>query len=188
MTNGIEVVVVGVSKVAKVENINLIVLLDKKNKRQLSVLCDEDLYHQIYRRMSHGRLDWSNSYPELFSILLRSCEQKFEIDIYGMKQGLYQASLIDAKTGVSYPVKCSHGVFMAFVMGMPIYVDTDLMDKMGVPFQSGIAKASLPISVIPEELIKKSMSEAIATENYELASELRDELIKRSGKNPHGKS
>lgn len=179
MNNGVEVVLTGVSKLAQMEDVCLLVLVDRKNQRQLSVLCDLDIYNQVYSRMSVKDFDWSDSYPEVFASLLKSCGRKFEIDIYGMSQGLYQASLVDVETGVSKPVKCSHGVFMAMVTDMPIYVDKDLLDTMGTTFKEGIAKASLPISVIPDGLIQKTMEDAVASEDYELASELRDELAKR---------
>lgn len=182
MNNGVEVVLAGVSKVALLDDVCLLVLVDKKNQRQLSVLCDQDIYNQVYFRMSGKQLDWSDSYPEVFASLLKSCDRKLEIDIYGMSQGLYQASLVDVETGVSKPIKCSHGVFMAMVTDMPIYVDKDLIDAMGTSFQEGATKASLPISVIPDNLIRKGMDEAVASEDYELASELRDELNKRKGR------
>lgn len=188
MINGVEVVIAGVSKVSATGEVCLIGLLDRKKNRQLAVLCDEHLFHQVYSRMSHEEMDWSDCYPEVFASLLKETNRKLEVDIYGMSRGIYQASLVDQDTGESKPVKCSHAIFMALVADMPIYVDADLMRRMGTPYEVGATKASLPISVIPERLIKKSMDEAIAAEDYELASELRDELKRRSENESHENS
>lgn len=181
MTNGVEVVLSGVSKVSAMGEICLLVLLDQKKMRQLAVLCDEHLFQQVYVRLSDEKQDWGNEYPEVFASLLKESGRKFEVDIYGMSRGIYQASLVDVETGESKAIKCSHAVFMALVANFPIYVDADLMRRMGTPYETGAAKASLPISVLPERLIKKTMDDAIAAEDYELASDLRDELKRREG-------
>lgn len=181
MTNGVEVAISGVSKISAMGEVCLISLLDYKKMRQLAVLCDEHLFHQVYMRMSKENLDWSNEYPEVFASLLKENGRKFEVDIYGISRGVYQASLVDVETGEAKAIKCSHAVFMALVANMPIYVDADLMRRMGSPYEIGAAKASLPISVLPDRLIKKSMDDAIAAEDYELASDLRDELKRREG-------
>ena len=61
---------------------------------------------------------------------------------------------------------------------IPIYIEEDLLERNCVRLQSDGAY-SLPITTASTKVLKEAMEQAIATENYEFAARLRDEINSR---------
>ncbi|MBQ4295555.1 MAG: UvrB/UvrC motif-containing protein, partial [Prevotella sp.] len=54
--------------------------------------------------------------------------------------------------------------------------------RQSVPFTEGAVGVSVPVNVISNEMLKKALDKAVDEEDYEQASQLRDELLRRGGK------
>ena len=50
-----------------------------------------------------------------------------------------------------------------------------------MPHQDDAVGVSIPVNVLSAEMLQKALEKAIADEDYEKASQLRDELNKREG-------
>ena len=193
MYNGIKLFFKGVSQVVGSSEVSLLVLVNEEENRQLAILSDKLIWQQLQMRVQNKHINWDIRMPEVFAQLLSQSEAKFELNILGFTEGIYHASIVNVESGEAVPVKCSDGIFIAMVSHMPIYVDKDLLKRQGSSFSATSQKIALPINAIPDTLIQKSLDEAIRDENYELASNLRDELRKRhadeaDGDTPSAKS
>ena len=58
----------------------------------------------------------------------------------------------------------------------------NLFLRQSVPFTEGAVGVSVPVNVISNEMLKKALDKAVDEEDYEQASQLRDELLRRGGK------
>ena len=58
-------------------------------------------------------------------------------------------------------------------------MEEKLFIRQSVPFEAGKSRMALPVNVLSTALLEDALPKAIKNENYELASNLRDELNKR---------
>lgn len=182
MIKGVKVHLQAISQIVESRDVNLILLVNEENDRQLAVMCDQDVSRQLGRRLEHKEMGWEQHLPEVCVALLSLAGEDFALHINSIDNGVYKASFVNLRTKIATPIKCSEGILMAVVGEYPIYVDEGLMRAMSAPYSASSTRAALPISAIPDHLIKKSMDKAIQDEDYELASELKQELSRREGK------
>lgn len=112
-------------------------------------------------------------------ILATRDKSSLEVRINGVIDGVYQTEIYDRLTQKSFPIRCSDGIFMSVACKLHIYASAEVMRLHSIPYVTGATKVGLPLSVLSEKLLKNSLQMAIETENYEMASNLRDELNKR---------
>lgn len=62
-----------------------------------------------------------------------------------------------------------------------MFMEEKLFIRQGVPYESGKSKVALPLNALTSEMLEDALRKAIENENYELASNLRDELNRRKG-------
>lgn len=179
MMDKIKLKFIGISEVIGIDDVSLLTLVDEEEHRQLIVTCDKAMSKQIKLRMM-AKPELKTLYPEAVDALLQDYGiRQLEVDIVGHNEGTYVTQITDSSTGVSYPVRCSDGILFSLVHGCPLYATAQLMMKQSVSYQPGSPKVALPINVISDEMLKMSLDKAIEIENYEMASNLRDELKRR---------
>lgn len=179
MLDRIKLQIKGISEIVGSDDMALLVLVDETDERQLIVLCDDVIAEQVKTRLfkyyNHDTLlpdaMW-NFFSQLTYI-------QAEIFIYGFHDGIYLTTLMDTLTGKTVKIRCSDAVLLSVVSNIPIYASRELMLTMSEPFQPNRDKVALPINIISETLLKKSMQAAIESEDYETAISLRDELKRR---------
>lgn len=102
--------------------------------------------------------------------------------IYQVRNGIYytylyikrldgEIELVDART--------SDAIVLSMRMGFPIYVYEDILEKEHLRNISPNGSFTLPVNSVNVEMLKKAMDEAVQREDYERASQLRDEIRKR---------
>ena len=62
---------------------------------------------------------------------------------------------------------------------MPIYATREVMQSQSAPYVKNAVRVPLPINVLSDKMIEEALEKAIQSEDYEMASSLRDELKKR---------
>ena len=75
-------------------------------------------------------------------------------------------------------MRFTDAIALAVRNNTPIYIEEDLLERNCVRLQSDGAY-SLPITTASTKVLKEAMEQAIATENYEFAARLRDEINSR---------
>ena len=145
----------------------------------------------------------SNSNPErpLTHDIIKSISNNFNITIsrvviHTLTEGVFHASFfcfMDGDEEIEIDARTSDAIAIAIRMGCPIFTYNDILQEAGI-----ILTDNLPnykdedteeleetkdlLSTLSLGELKKQMKEAINDENYEKASELRDEINKRKEK------
>lgn len=169
----------GVSEIVGLEDVALLGLVDEQKDRQLVVTCDKKMVCLIKKYMTNephvGML-----FPQVMADVLKAqgCYD-LEVWITDVNDGEYKTEVVDGISQKHFPIRCSDGVLFSLVSNAPIYATGKLMMKQSVPFRLGESKIGLPLTILSEQMLQMAMKKAIETENFEMASNLRDELNKR---------
>ena len=104
-----------------------------------------------------------------------------KVEIFRIRAGIFYSHLYIERDGnISY-VDCrtSDALALAVRNNVPVYIGEGLLERNCVRLESNGAY-SLPIATASTKVLKEAMSQAVATENYEFAARLRDEINSRS--------
>ena len=114
--------------------------------------------------------------------------------IFRLEEGIFYSKLVCSNAGkrVELDARTSDAIALALRFDCPIYTTADILDKAGIIFSNepqsqvgqpppiykkGKKKTELQYMDIPE--LEKQLKKAITNENYEKASEIRDEIKRR---------
>lgn len=168
-----------VSEILGIKDVALVSLVNATETRQIVVSCELEMRDLIMKYMT-DRPETQMLFPSVVNDILAAREKSsLEVRINGVKDGVYQTEIYDRLTQKSFPIRCSDGIFMSVACKLHIYASAEVMRLHSIPYVTGATKVGLPLSVLSEKLLKNSLQMAIETENYEMASNLRDELNKR---------
>ena len=145
----------------------------------------------------------SNSNPErpLTHDIIKSITNNFNITIsrvviHTLTEGGFHASFLcfmDGDEEIEIDARTSDAIAIAIRMGCPIFTYNDILQEAGIILTDDLPKYRDEdteeledpkdlLSTLSLGELKKQMKEAINDENYERASELRDEINKRKEK------
>lgn len=168
-----------VSEILGIKDVALVSLVNATETRQIVVSCELEMRDLIMKYMT-DRSETQMLFPSVVNDILATRDKSsLEVRINGVKDGVYQTEIYDRLTQKSFPIRCSDGIFMSVACKLHIYASSEVMRLHSIPYVTGATKVGLPLSVLSEKLLKNSLQMAIETENYEMASNLRDELNKR---------
>lgn len=168
-----------VSEILGIKDVALVSLVNATETRQIVVSCELEMRDLIMKYMT-DRPETQMLFPSVVNDILATRDKSsLEVRISGVKDGVYQTEIYDRLTQKSFPIRCSDGIFMSVACKLHIYASAEVMRLHSIPYVTGATKVGLPLSVLSEKLLKNSLQMAIETENYEMASNLRDELNKR---------
>ncbi|MGX8690297.1 MAG: bifunctional nuclease domain-containing protein [Bacteroidaceae bacterium] len=104
-----------------------------------------------------------------------------EVEIYKIRAGIFYSHLYIERDGNMSYIDCrtSDALALAVRSNVPIYIGEELLERNCVRLESNGAY-SLPIATASTKVLKEAMAQAVATENYEFAARLRDEINSRS--------
>lgn len=118
---------------------------------------------------------------ELYINTLKSFDaQLSSVHIYKIKGGIFYSHLFMERDGNTTYIDCrtSDALALAVRSGIPIYIDESLLESNCVRLQPDGAY-TLPITTASTKVLKEALEQAIASENYEFAARLRDEINSR---------
>lgn len=75
-------------------------------------------------------------------------------------------------------VEIANGLAAAIEKGCPIFIFSEEFERL-YSRQDGEGKVAIPLSSMGKDLLAEALRQAVETENFELASQLRDEMKKR---------
>lgn len=103
-----------------------------------------------------------------------------EVIIYRVVEGVFYSYLFFDKEGeiIRIDSRTSDAVALAMRFGCPIYTTEEILKKESVKWEDG-GPVSVPITVVNETMLKDVLEKAVHDENYELASQIRDEMRRR---------
>ena len=157
------------------DGMGVIILTDMKLLRAITVVCDEPMMQQMYQRAQNPKLCRA-MLPEALLSLLPS---NYELMVFGLFQGQYQVVLMSEK-GDSARLRMSDAVLLMMISDIPLYIEENLMKRQSSPFDETATGIAIPINTMDEPRLQMALKNAIDDENYELASQLRDEIKRRN--------
>ena len=106
-----------------------------------------------------------------------------QIVIYKAKDGVFYSYLYFDKEGEEIKIdsRTSDAVALALRYKCPMYTTKSIMDSEHL-HEMGQGKFSVPISSVSLQMLEEALQSAIEKEEYEQASQLRDEIRKRKEK------
>lgn len=164
-------------QVAGGDGMGVILLTDMQRMRAITVVCDEAMMQQMLLRMRSPKL-CRTLLPEALLSLLPST---YEMMVFGLYQGQYQVVLMD-EHGESARLRISDAVLLTMMSDIPLYIEESLMSRQSTPFDETATGIAIPINTMDVPRLKMALQQAIDNENYELASQLRDEIQRRSSR------
>ena len=76
-------------------------------------------------------------------------------------------------------MRMSDAVLLNIISECPLYIEEQLMRQQSVPFDENARGVAIPINTMDVRRLNMALQRAIDNENYELASQLRDEIKRR---------
>ena len=106
-----------------------------------------------------------------------------QIVIYKAKDGVFYSYLYFDKEGeeIKIDARTSDAVALALRYKCPMYTTENIMESEHL-HDMGEGKFSVPISSVSLQMLEEALQSAIEKEEYEQASQLRDEIRKRKEK------
>jgi hypothetical protein len=159
----------------------ILVLTDRESERQLVIPCDPDTLLSFTNRMD-CKGDYSSSLPDvLVNILMGQTDLHLEVLFDSVKDGAYHAVLYNHDTQEKFPLKDTDGVMLNFISNGKIhmYMDEKLFMQQSTRYDAMAGAVALPINSISSAMLEEGIKNAIANEEYEMASQLSAELKRR---------
>ncbi len=169
----------GLSEITGNEKIGIIVLTDMMEKREITIVSDENMIYQFSLRMKKI-VGTDKLLPEvLFYMLKYQTDVTAEIVIYDIVDGQYLANVYNLNSMEPMKIRASDAVLLSFISDIPLYIEERLMMRQSVPYEIPSQNMALPLNTLDVEMLKDALDRAVKDEKYEMASQLRDELKRR---------
>ncbi len=162
------------------EKEGLLILTDSFQERQLAVPCNSRMYDEFRLRMNNPKHQAELS-DVLFKVIKWQTELSLELVIVSVDNGHYSAILSNTDSLEQVPIDGAEAVLLNYISKdkIPLFIDEKLFLKQSSVYDMKAKGVSLPVNTLSSSMLRKALERAVAAENYELASQLRDELNKR---------
>lgn len=169
----------GVYDIVGNKQVGLIVLTDEEKARQVSLVCDHNMVVQLSLRLEKNvRLE--KLLPEvLWTVVKRYNDMDFMLLFSDVKDGEYITYLCSIDNSVAIQLRASDAVLLAVISGLPIMMDSQLFCRHSTPYYGAKSKVAVPFASLSKEMLEEALQKAVEAEDYEKASQLRDELLRR---------
>ena len=162
------------------EGFSIVRLVDADEQRAISVICDKEMTSQLYIRC-HRVPNREQMLPEvLCSMLLDEGANDLELMVHDILDGQYCVTLLNRRTLSLKSIRMSDAVLLHYISKIPLYMDAGLMARQSIPYNPDTSGLSVPINTLNTEWLNKELKRAIEAEDYRLASNLHEELKKRT--------
>ena len=163
------------------EQDGLLLLSDQEQQRQLVITCSRKILKEITESKNNDINNNDDIAKILWEMIRWQTTLDLSIHINTLEDGVYKALLINEENQFSLPIKADTAILLSLVSHneIPIYMDATLFRRQSSVYQPNAKGLQLPLNIISEPMLHDLLDNAVKTERYEIASELRDELKKR---------
>lgn len=158
----------------------LLILTDSYQERQLVVPCAGRLLEEFKSRLDK-HLHHSDLIDTLLDVIDNQTSLSLSLLITNVEKGAYGAVLNNEDTHKQIGIDGVEAVLLNNISKdkIPLYIDEALFLRQSSKFNIKAEGVALPVNALPVSMLEKTLDKAVAAENYELASQLRDELNRR---------
>lgn len=159
----------------------LLILTDAFQERQLAVPCSGSELAEFKQRLDK-RKPSNKLIDVLWSVIRWQTNLDLEIVISGLSNGNYTAVLSNMDTLDQVAINASDAVLLNYISKdkIPVYIDEKLFIRQSSQFDIRSKGVVLPVNTLSISMLRKALEKAVSDENYELASQLRDEMRRRN--------
>ena len=177
--NKIQIFFKGITEIVGGSNMCLLVLTNQLEDKQIAIVCDKIMVHELNIRIGDNPIRHS-LLPEVLCWLNSNIDSEhYEILFNSISDGQYKVVIINKITYEMVPIRASDAILLSKIANIDIYMEEKLFIRQSVSYESGRSKVALPLNALTLEMLEKALRKAIKDENYELASNIRDELNRR---------
>lgn len=174
------------------DNICIVIMVEETRRLQLTFVTDDYMRRQLSMRLykkdgDDARL--SKLLPEVMWESLRgfSDSEDYEMVVESVGvDGEYKTILYNKIFGSKFYIRISDAVLLQEVAGIPLYIKLSLVRQQMVPYVAGSNTTSLPLNIMPLEVLEKGLADSVAKEDYHMAQRIKDEINKRKSLNNKG--
>ena len=171
-----------VGEIVGSDDLAIITLTDEMMENMITIVCDRAMAVQLELRDKQIPITRIMLPEVLAGIIKDQAGIMMDIIITDIIEGQYRTLLCNRVTLETIPIRASDAVLLSLAARIPIYIESSLMARQSVHF-SGLSHAvSLPVNTLSIEMLDQALKKAVEDENYELASQLRDERKRREKK------
>ncbi|MST84827.1 UvrB/UvrC motif-containing protein [Hallella mizrahii] len=162
------------------EQDGLLLLSDQEQQRQLVITCSRKILKEITERKSND-INNDDIAKILWEMIHWQTSLELSVRINTLEDGIYKALLINEENQFSLPINADTAILLSIVSHneIPIFMDAALFRRQSSVYQPNAKGLQLPLNILSEPMLHNLLDNAVKTERYEIASELRDELKKR---------
>ena len=172
----------GIAKIVGNDDLALLELVTNDGLKQLPIVCESTMVHEFGLRLSNVPIR-NKLLPEVLWQAFGSGQQeKLQIIYADFHEGEFKVFLHHDETNEQWQVRASDAILLALIGGIPVYAEQKVVDRCATPVDTSGKGVAMPLALLPTELLREQMEKAVANEDYEMASLLRDELKKRDNK------
>ena len=172
-----------VSKCTKDGAAYMAILRERDGKRILPVLMERSEAFQLLMKMK-GMKDLSlpSTMADIMKAAFLQCGMDVEeVRIANVEAGVTYCHLLYRDENVFHMVrycKAADCLILAYTFDCPITISETLLEKQYMR-EVGDGLYSMPVNSVNIEALQEALKRAVEEENYELASQLRDEIRRR---------
>lgn len=163
------------------EQDGLLLLSDQEQQRQLVITCSRKILKEITERKSNDIQSNDDIAKILWEMIHWQTSLELSVRINTLEDGIYKALLINEENQFSLPINADTAILLSIVSHneIPIFMDAALFRRQSSVYQPNAKGLQLPLNILSEPMLHNLLDNAVKSERYEIASELRDELKKR---------
>lgn len=176
-------------EIVQAKFVNLIILTDENEKRQLVVITDKPTatnisatYESRKSALTRKKFFERSALYVALSLLPDEMKKLMFIHIDALVDGQYHAHLVRRNADINEPdhdLRISEAVLLSIVADIPIYIDDHLWRIQSTIHNKLSNGTSIPLNTLPLPMLKEALQQAIDKENYEMAKLLNDEIHNR---------
>lgn len=178
--NKTEIIFKNISEIIGTKDKGLLVLVDRAEEYLLSITCERYDMQLFDLYFTKGKMSERMLPAVLWNIISSDQSNAFELLILDVVDGQYMTVLNNVETLDQYAIRATDGVLLAYMARLPINIDTNLWERQRVPYNPNGNGVALPVNVISTPMLKEALERAIRDEDYKLASNLSEELKRRT--------
>lgn len=173
----------GVSEIVSNGSLGVLMLTDEQEQRQITIVCDKAMAVQIEMRMRRLSIAPLLLPEVLCAMLSKLSGATMEIIMSSVDDGQYRCFACFGPDWIDpIAIRASDAVLLSLITSAPIFMDSRLFKLQAVPYKKDSTGVALPLNTLSADMLQDALERAIRTENYEQASRLRDEQLRRGAK------
>lgn len=178
-----ELKVLSVSRCTQDGGVYMAILKERRGERIMPVLMERSDAFQLLMKMKGVK---PTSLPSSMSDIMKSVFMQSgmnieEVRISAVQAGVTYCHILYREGAVLRMIrycKAADGLILAYTFDCPVTIQEALLEQQYMR-ETGDGTYSIPVNSVNIEALKEALKRAVEDENYELASQLRDEIERR---------